>query len=167
MSHEPAGFGGPGHQISRSGDRCAGSNRLASRHTSRRQRAIDLADGDPSKGNFIIGSPLAVAFTSRALARWCLGLPRWRDDLRHGLAMARSADPMSYPTVVAFAYGAGIPFGVLRPDDSAVHEIEDALRIAEESGDDFVLALARMTLGVALVHRQTAAKRDRGQKLLA
>jgi hypothetical protein len=48
-----------------------------------------------------------------------------------------------------------------------VHEIEDALRIAERSGDDFALALARMTLGVALVHRQTAADRDRGQKLLA
>ena len=30
------------------------------------QRAIDLADGDPLKGNFIIGSPLAVALTSRA-----------------------------------------------------------------------------------------------------
>ena len=29
------------------------------------------------------------------------------------------------------------------------------------------LAFARMTLGVALVHRQTAAERDRGQKLLA
>ena len=27
------------------------------------QRAIGLADGDPSKGNFIIGSPLALAFT--------------------------------------------------------------------------------------------------------
>ena len=30
------------------------------------QRVIDLADGDPSKGNFIIGSPLALAFTTRA-----------------------------------------------------------------------------------------------------
>ena len=28
------------------------------------QRAIDLADGNPSEGNFIIGSPLAVALTS-------------------------------------------------------------------------------------------------------
>ena len=27
------------------------------------QRAIDLAEGDPSKGNFIIGSPLAFAFS--------------------------------------------------------------------------------------------------------
>ena len=63
------------------------------------QRVIDLADGDPSKGNFIIGSPLAIAFAQRAIARYCLGRPGWRDDLRHGLAMARSADPMSYATV--------------------------------------------------------------------
>ena len=48
-----------------------------------------------------------------------------------------------------------------------MREIEDALRIAERSSDDLALAVARMTLGVALVHRQTAAERDRGQKLLA
>ena len=59
------------------------------------QRVIDLADDDPSKGNFIFGSPLALAFTSRAIARYCLGRPGWRDDLRYGLAMARSADPLS------------------------------------------------------------------------
>ena len=80
--------------------------------------------------------------------------------------MARSADPLSYATVVAYVYSAGIPFGVLRPDDSAVREIEDALQIAERSGDDLALAIARMTLGFALVHRDTAAERDRGQKLL-
>jgi hypothetical protein len=40
-------------------------------------------------------------------------------------------------------------------------------RIAERSGDDLAVAIARMTLGVALVHRPTAAERDRGQKLLA
>ena len=43
----------------------------------------------------------------------------------------------------------------------------DDLRIAERSGDDLALDLARLTLGVALVHRQTAAERDRGQKLLS
>ena len=104
------------------------------------QRVIDLADGDPSKGNFIFGSPLALAFTSRAIARYCLGRPGWRDDLRHGLAMARSADPLSYAMVVTYVYFPGIPNGVLRPDDSAVREIEDALRIAERSGDDLALA---------------------------
>ena len=54
-----------------------------------------------------------------------------------------------------------------RPDDLAVREIEDALQIAERSGDDLALDFARMTLGVALVHRRTDAERDRGQKLLA
>ena len=68
------------------------------------QRAIDLADGDPSKGNFIVGSPLALAFTTPGMARYWLGRAEWRDDLRHGLAMAPSADPMSYDTVVAYAY---------------------------------------------------------------
>jgi hypothetical protein len=35
------------------------------------QTVIDLADGDPSKGDFIFGSPLALAFTTRGMARWC------------------------------------------------------------------------------------------------
>jgi class 3 adenylate cyclase len=131
------------------------------------QRVIDLADGDPSKGNFLFGSPLALAFTTRAMARYCLGRPGWAEDQRHGLAVARSADPLTYAGAVTYAYGGGIPMGVLRPDDSAVREIEDALRIAERSGDDFALAHARLTLGVALVHRQTAPERGRGQKLLA
>jgi hypothetical protein len=131
------------------------------------QRVIDLADGDPSKGNFIIPSPLAFAFTTRAIARWWLGRPGWRDDLRHGLTMAHSVHPMSYALVVAYLYFPGIPMGVLRPDDRAMREIGDALRMAERSGDDLAVALARMTLGVALLHRQAAAESDRGQKLLA
>ena len=131
------------------------------------QRVIDLADGDPSQGNFVIGSPLAIAFTTRAAARYCLGRPGWQDDLRHGLDMARSADPLSYAGVVAYVYFPGIAAGVLEPDDSAMREIEDAVRIAERSGDDLALDLARGTLGVALVHRHTDAERSSGQKLLA
>jgi class 3 adenylate cyclase len=131
------------------------------------QRVIDLADGDPSKGNFIFGSPLALAFATRGMARYCLGRPGWRDDLRHGLAMARSADPLSYARAVGYVYLVGITGGALRPDDSAMREIEDALRIAEQSADDLALTAARMTLGLALVHRQTAVERDRGQRFLA
>ena len=130
------------------------------------QRVIDLADGDPSKGNFIFGSPLALAFTSRAIARYAgssrmarrpaarpgHGPQRRPADLRHGrrLGLLR-----------------GNTAGVLRPDDRVVREIEDALRIAERSGDDLALTFTRLTLGMALVHRQTDAERDRGQKLLA
>ena len=131
------------------------------------QRVIDLADGDASKGNFIIGSPLAVAFTTRAVARYCQGRPGWRDDFGHGLDMARRADPMSLATVIGWIYYPGIVNGVLAADDRALREIEDALRIAERSGDDFALAFTRLTLGVALVHRDNAAERERGHELLA
>jgi class 3 adenylate cyclase len=130
------------------------------------QTVIDLADGDPSKGNFLFGSPLALAFTTRAVARYCLGRDGWRDDTEHGLAMARGADPMSYAFAVAFAYFPTVSNGVLRPDASAVHEIEEALRIAERSSDDLAVTFVRATLAVALVHRHAAADRDRGQRLL-
>ena len=80
--------------------------------------------------------------------------------------MARSADPLSYAMVVAFVYFPGIPFGVLTATDSVLGELEDALRIAERSGDDMALVLARAALGVALVHRHTDAERSSGQTLL-
>src|SRR5271163_4345917 len=128
---------------------------------------IDLAEGDPSKGNFIFGCPLAIALSTRGITRYCLHHPGWRDDLRHGLAMARSADSTSYAIVVTYVYLAGIPFGVLRPDDSAMREIAAALQKAERSGDNLALGLVRVTLGVALLHREMIAERDRGQKLLA
>ena len=48
-----------------------------------------------------------------------------------------------------------------------MREIDEALRIAERSGDDYVLGLVRYTLGFALVHRDAAADRQRGLELLA
>ncbi len=131
------------------------------------QRVIDLADGDRSKGNFIIGSPLAHAYTTRAMARYCLGRPGWRDDVREALDMARDTDPVTYVRVVMYVYLVGIPGGVLGADDRALREIEHAVHLAERSSDDLALAHARVTLGVALVHRPTAPENHRGQKLLA
>jgi class 3 adenylate cyclase len=131
------------------------------------QTVIDLADGDPSQGNVLLGAPLALAFTSRGDARYSLGHPGWRDDLRHGLAMARCVDPLSYATVVTYVYSAGIPIGVLSPDDAAMCDSEDALRIAERAGDDLAVAVALMTLGLTLVHCHTDGQRERGQQLLA
>lgn len=130
------------------------------------QRSIDSADGDPSRGNFMTGSPLALAYTTRALARYCLGRLGWRDDLRSGLAMARSADPLSYALVVGYVYLPGIPLGALAADDRAVSEIDDALRIAERSSDDMAVVFAGAIPGLALVHRHTDADRYRGRKLL-
>ncbi len=131
------------------------------------QRVIDLADGDPAKGNFLFGSPLALAFAQRATARYALGIPGWRDDQRRGLAVAHGADSLSYVTVVSYVYTAAVPAGALRPGDSTVREIEEALAIAERSGDNLQVGVAWLTLGLALVHRPSAAERDRGQQLLA
>jgi class 3 adenylate cyclase len=131
------------------------------------QKVIDQAGDDPSKGDFIFGSPLAVAYTSRGLARYSLGRPGWHDDLHQGLAIGRGVDPLSYAAAVSFSYFGGIPIGVLRPDDTVVREIEDALRIAERSGDDLAVANVRMGLGMALAHRDADSQRDRGLKLLA
>jgi hypothetical protein len=129
------------------------------------ETVIDLADADPSRGNFLVGSPLALAFASRGMARYFLGRPGWREDLRHGLPMARSADPASYAGVVGYVYLLGIPFGVLSPDDRELDDIEGALGIAERSSDDVVVRFLRATLGLALMHRQDAAERARGQHL--
>ncbi|OBH99448.1 adenylate/guanylate cyclase domain-containing protein [Mycobacterium sp. E2733] len=131
------------------------------------QRVIDLAAGDPAKGNLLFGSPLALGFAQRAIARYALGRSGWQEDLRRGLAVAHGADSLSYVTLVSYVYSAGIPSGALRPDDSAVREIEDALTIAERSGDNLQLGFAWLTLGLALVHRHTDSERDRGQELLA
>ena len=131
------------------------------------QRVIDLAGGDPFKGDFIFGSPLAAAIAGARSGSLLPGHAGWRDDLHDAVAMARSADAMSYAGVVAYSYLPGIPFGVRSTDDRAEREIEDALGIAGRSGDNVALALARMALGVALVHRPTDAERNRGQQLLA
>jgi len=130
------------------------------------EAVIKLTDGDPAKGNFVIGSPLATALTTRGIARYFFGFPAWRDDLQQGLDMARRADPLSFARAVSYVYFVGVTAGVLRPDDSVVRDIEDALRLAERSADDLAVALTRMTLGVALVHRPTATERDRGDKVL-
>ncbi|MGV1005480.1 MAG: ATP-binding protein [Candidatus Nanopelagicales bacterium] len=130
------------------------------------QQVIDLTAGDPSKGNFLIGSPLALAMTTRGVASYCLGRPGWREDLQRGLDISRGMDPLSYATVVAWVFNMGIPLGVFRPDDRAMREIAEALHFAERSGDDLALAIARLTLGQALMGRPTAAERDRGQQVL-
>ena len=85
-----------------------------------------------------------------------------------GMAWPWPAAPTPCPTpwLSPLSTLAGIPTGVVRPDDSAVRQIEDALWIAERSGDDLAVAFTRLTMGLALVHRPAAGERDHGHKLL-
>lgn len=127
---------------------------------------IDLAHDDPVKGNYVMGSPLAAAYATRSLARWCLALRGWRDDMERAIELARSSDPWTRATVVFYTYGAGIASGIYTADDAACREIDNALRMAEVAGDDLAVSMAKYTKGLLLVHGD-CADRDRGLELLA
>ena len=51
-------------------------------------------------------------------------------------------------------------------DDAALRDIEAALGIIERSSEDIAVGLARFTLGLALVHRDSSAQRERGLEVL-
>jgi hypothetical protein len=131
----------------------------------RSQLVIDLADGDATKGNLIIGSPLAWALATRGIARWVLGYPGWRTDFDEAVAMARTTDPLSHAYVVHAAYGLGIPCGLMLADDAALVIIEEALQNAERWADDHALISARAALSLALMHRDSPADRECGRAM--
>jgi class 3 adenylate cyclase len=130
------------------------------------QLTIDLAQGDPASGNFIVHSPLPLALAARGAARYWLGVPGWREDLDDAWARARTGDALSCVTVLAYKYDlGGVTTGVFASDDTWLRETGEALQICEQSGDDFALAQARMDLGFALIHHKVADN-DRGVALL-
>ncbi|HTZ15594.1 MAG TPA: adenylate/guanylate cyclase domain-containing protein [Mycobacterium sp.] len=127
-------------------------------------RLIDLADGDPTKGNLIFGSPLSTAIAMRGHVKMCLGMPGWLDDAATSIAMAAPLDPTSYVFALLWKYVASIPFGALPADETAMRETAEALRIAEGSSDDFVLFMGLLSRGLVLVTRDRAL-RDEGLDL--
>jgi class 3 adenylate cyclase len=131
------------------------------------QTVIDWADGDPTKGNLVVGSPLALALVWRGVARFWLGREGWRQDLDDAVAMARNVDRATHALVLFWKHGWAITNGVLVADDSAVHELDEALQMAERSGDDTELGLIKYVLGIALGTRDDAADHQRGIELFA
>jgi class 3 adenylate cyclase len=132
------------------------------------QTVVELADGDPTKGNFLIGSPLAFAHGTRAIGLGGVGRPvaEVLPALPLAVAMARATDPTTHAIVVAFTYAVGIGDKALLPDDATLELVDEALQIAERSADDFALGHARYALGVVLVHRDSPADRERGLAVL-
>ncbi|MBE1547559.1 class 3 adenylate cyclase/energy-coupling factor transporter ATP-binding protein EcfA2 [Mycobacterium sp. OAS707] len=131
------------------------------------QRVIDLAEGDPTKGNFIgLGSPLALALASKGLARLWLGQAGGREDLEKGGAMAEGTDPLSRSIIVYWTYGLTTAHGLRLADDGAVRQITDVLQTADRSADDVALGAARVTMAHVLLHRDSEADRERGLELL-
>ena len=120
------------------------------------QRVIDLADGDLTKGNLIVGSPLASALAARGHARWCLGMPSWREDFEQAITLSRGLDATTLSGSIWYTYLFAIPNGVLVSDEAVLRDSAQALSVAEQSGDDLALDLAQTARGVILVHRDGA-----------
>jgi hypothetical protein len=131
------------------------------------QTVIDLADGDAAKGaGFGFGAPLSAAIAFRGIARWWLGRPGWRADLRDALSMAQDADPATLAFILAWTSGIEIAYGVLSADDCAVQATEEAVHTAERTGNDHAVLLAEYGLGVTLIHREHESDRRRGMELM-
>ena len=128
-------------------------------------RAIELSGGDATMGNVIMGSPLAMAIALRASTRCCLGLPGWREDFTEALSMARAVDKFTYCIVVMLKYITAMNWALL-PDDDAEHDCAEALEIAQQFGDDFLLTNAEFGYGSVLL-RRADADRELGFELLA
>lgn len=128
------------------------------------QRVIDLADGDPTMGNNVMGSSLALAIAMRGFNRLCLGIEGWRSDADEAITLAASVDPTTHVSAVMYKYVLAVPIGALPADPDALGETADALRIAEQASDVFTLALAQLTRGLVMVH---SPHRREGFDLLA
>ncbi|MGE5697079.1 MAG: adenylate/guanylate cyclase domain-containing protein [Candidatus Sericytochromatia bacterium] len=129
------------------------------------QMTIDLSRGDPNAGNLVIGSPLAAAFVLKGIGRACTGEPGWKDNVEHGVALAKPMDAVSRAGALLFKYSC-LTSWALVADETALEETADMLMIAERSGDDWTLACARFIRGLVLV-RQGGPERDEGFALLA
>jgi hypothetical protein len=130
------------------------------------QAVIDVAHGDQGRTNVIFGSALAASLAARGSARYRVGFAGWRDDFSQAISLARGADPMSQAVVATYKYLPAIPCGVLLADDLALREIDEAVQTAEGSLNDPALGLMRLTMGAALLGRESTADRERGLQLL-
>jgi adenylate cyclase len=131
------------------------------------QLVIDRAEGDPAKGKLVTESPLTQATTMRGFARWCLGIAGWKDDFDRAIATARAlmTDPGALGGVMWFTYVPAIMYGVLLSDEAALSGTAEYLSIAEQSGDDLAVDLARTIHGLVLAY-QGGPTRQRGIQLL-
>ena len=122
-------------------------------------RVIDSSGGDVTADNLVAGSPVKGIYGITGTARWCLGLPGWKDDLRTSLALVRRADPAARGIGIYYVYVSAVPNGVLLSDATALRETADTLDILERHGDNFGLNMARSARAVVLAHQDGPSAR--------
>ena len=129
------------------------------------QRVIDLSEDDLPFIHLIVGSPREMATRSRGLCRLCLGIRGWRSDFDEAVRFAASSTPTAHAGAILYKYVVAVPVGALPADAAALRETADALRIAEQAGDDYTRALAQLTRGLVLFHHD-GPRREEGRDLL-
>ena len=120
---------------------------------------VALAEEHSGVGTQLLGSPLTAALLFRSVAGWASNAPGWQEDRDRATALMNSSDCVSHATVIGYKY-MGVPRGALLADDAALTEIEDAMRIAEQTSDDIALLLARMAHALTLFHHSPAAREE-------
>jgi adenylate cyclase len=126
------------------------------------QHVIDLADGRPTEGNLIVGSPLGMAIAARGMARACMGVAGWKDDFAQAFAMARPfhPDPITFAGVMWNAQIFAVSSGMLLPDAALLRNAAEFLLMAEQSGDDLMVDMARTARGLSLSYGDGRERHD-------
>jgi adenylate cyclase len=130
------------------------------------QRIIDLADGDPVMGNFVIGSPLAWATTLRGASAMFLGRSGWRSDIERGIATAKSFDATTRILAQVYKFAGATGNDAISPDADDIALTAESLEIAQESGDDTAVTYSYMIRAMALLHSPDG-DREEGVEALA
>ncbi len=114
------------------------------------------------------GSSLAMMLLWGAVASCSVGNPGWRHDMRRAIDLERTLAPEG--SLLLFLIGVGYGFlthmEALVPDERAMEELSEAVRRAEEIGDDLALGTAYLARGLVLSRRSADAERRLGLEAL-
>ncbi|WP_165691526.1 ATP-binding protein [Mycobacterium numidiamassiliense] len=129
------------------------------------RRVIEAAEGDLGQGKLIFAVPVPTAIAVRGVARICLGMPGWKTDFDQAMVRARTLDAFAFSGVSWYSYVMPLAYGVIRPYTAMLRDTADTLALAEQTGDNLGLDLARSARGIALIHNG-GSDRDTGLQLL-
>jgi adenylate cyclase len=113
---------------------------------------IDLADGDPTMGNFLISSPLAWATMVKGAARMFLGQQGWREDVEKGIELARAFDPNTRALAQLYRYAASTQNGAVLPTEVDIACTTEFVEIARQSGDNTAVTFSYINSASTLLH---------------
>jgi adenylate cyclase len=116
------------------------------------QLMIDLADGELTKGNLLIGSPLAWATMVKGAASMVLGRTGWRQDVEKGIELARPFDPNTRGLAQLYRYAASIQNGAVLPTAADIAATTEFMDVAERSGDNTAVTFSYINRAATLLH---------------